>query len=347
MEPKGRKIKLIRCQFLRRGALLRRLVEHSTEVLSYCLLSFPAFMVLLMVVTTYCILTLSCSPDTVKVEFVDDNGGEDEDKGAADDGNTADVESTKTKLELRYEGYAGEDEEMSVMVDWVDLFVYGNDGTRSLESHVKFEAGENLYVESGSGSPRTVVAVANCPKAFNLKALAKMDSIEQLEFDLDADNPERPLMSGLAEFTPGQDVVVTITPLLCRVNLNSVSNGLDGYELLEEPSVRLCDVTPSAKVLQFKDFRPSEVISYGASEALPSDVGYYPSTPEISLWCYPNDTPETTLGAPRTSLEFNCRILGEECSFPISLPPLDRGSSTNVEIMINGPDDWNCKVWQN
>ena len=138
---------------------------------------------------------------------------------------------------------------------------------------------------------------------------------------------------------------IELTPLLSRVIISAVTNGLSDYELLENPQVRLHDLTPSAKVLQYEEFRPVETMESGTLQPLPCDIGFYTQYPNLSLYCYPNDTPETTLGTPRTSLEFTCKIKGLECSFPISLPPIPRNSITRVELTINGPSDYTTDIY--
>lgn len=342
MRPKGRKTKIL-FQYLRSGNLLRRLAVDSTNVLTN-LIYFPAFLVLLWTAA-------SCEPDSINVRFLD------EAEKAGDD-SVAVVDSGKiiTKIGLSVVGMAGGENKLGEIIDALDVFVYGGSGTRELENYFHLGVGDMdvidgmgcLSVESGSLGSRTVVVVANCPRSFNLKALAKMDSMELLEYEFMDEDTSKPLMSGCLTFEPGTfSYDLPLRPLLCEVVVNSVSNGLDDFTLLEEPSVRLCDMTPSARILQLQEFRPNEVISHGALLKLPNDIGFYTQKPDIKLWCYPNDTPETTLGSPHTSMEFNCRILGEDYVFPISLPPIGRGTRTSVDIIINGPDDCNCKFNQN
>jgi hypothetical protein len=93
-------------------------------------------------------------------------------------------------------------------------------------------------------------------------------------------------------------------------------------------------------ILRQQDFRPAELIDATPWTALPCDVGYFPQEPRLSLWCYPNDTPESILGTPRPSLEFECRIGGETCSFEVPLPPLPRGCTKEVALTIDGPDEF-------
>jgi len=340
MKPEGRNINHL--QYLKLGTLLTNL-DYVLSVVLAVLLAVPAFMALLS-------LIVSCDPEPVQTVSQDN-----EVIIVGDSTSVNDKKDILTKMELSVGGKTGEGKKLGEIIDAVDVFVYGVDGTKELESHERISVGEldeiggkeYLSVKSGSEGPRTVVIVANCPRSFNIKALSKMDSMELLEYEFLDEDPARPLMSGEIVMTPGKDGVIEITPLLCKVILKSVSNGLDDYELLEEPSVRLCDINPSARILQQKDFSPNAFIGQGVLHTLPTDIGFYTRYPDISLYCYPNDTPETTLGMPHTSMEFNCRILGEECVFPISLPPLGRGSSTSVDIIVNGPNDWNYKVNKN
>lgn len=334
MEPKGRNdIPLLQCPRL--SALLRRLIVESSAVL--VILTVPALTVL-----------VSCDHDgfykAVELGPHEEDGSSDED--ASDDLPSAEevvvIDSLKTRLDVYV------DTGMDCGISTLDFFIYSNEGTRSLEMHKSLTMTGNEIVEekdlwsaaevaSASASPRTVVVIANCPRAFNMDALRTKDSMDLLEFAFADDDPSCPVMSGEAVFTPGGSVTVRLTPLLTRVRICSVTNGMRNYQLLEDPSVRLCDLNPSARVLQMKDFHPVEFISEGVLHRLPTDVGFYTQYPDVSLFCYPNDSPEITLGLPPTTLEFNCRIEGTDYTFPFDLPPLPRGSLLDVDLIIDDP----------
>lgn len=251
------------------------------------------------------------------------------------------IDSLKTRLNF----YIGS--KMDCGISTLDYFIYSTEGTQSLETHKCLTMTGNEIVEknlwsaaevsSASLSPRTVVAIANCPRALNMDAIKMKDSMDLLEFAFQDDDPSWPILSGETVFTPGGAATVKLLPLLAQVRITAVTNGLRNYQLLEDPSVRLCDLNPSAKVLQFKDFHPMEFIEQGALHQLPTDIGFYTQHPDVSLFCYPNDAPETTLGLPPTSLQFNCKIEGTEYSFPFDLPPLSRGSLLDVELIIDNP----------
>lgn len=244
------------------------------------------------------------------------------------------VDSALTRIRLRAGGQP---------VRTLDLFVYDAAGTQPLEKHLLYDRlPDTLSVVTTAGE-KILVGIANSPRRFNLSALGRYDAMQKLTFAFADDDPARPIL-GAAATTAGQAGELALTGLLCRITLKTVTNTMDGYELLEEPRVRLLDLPDNAEILREKDFRPTELLDAGAWAALPCDVGFFPQEPDISLWCYPNDTPEEILGVPRPTLEFECRIEGKTCTFDVPLPPLPRGCSKEVELTVDGPDDYTYKV---
>lgn len=225
----------------------------------------------------------------------------------------------------------------------LDLFVYASEGTRALERHLQLDSLPAEMPFRALPGEKILVGIANSPQRFNLKALERYDAMKQLAFAFQDDDPACPILGGESPTEDGLGTV-TLRPLLCRIRLVSVANTMDGYELLEEPRVRLVDLPDNAEILRLEGFRPTELIDGGAWTALPCDIGYFPQHPDIDLWCYPNDLPENILGTPRPALEFECRIGGEPCSFEVPLPPLPRACSKEVELTVDGPDSFRYKV---
>lgn len=225
----------------------------------------------------------------------------------------------------------------------LDVFCYGTEGTQELALHARLDSLPGDLALSVPEGDKAVVCIANSPHDFNLGALGRFDAMRQLNYSFQDDDPREPVLGGWAEL-PDSGGAVVLQPLLCCVVLASVANTMDGYELLEEPRVRLRDLPDAAEILRERDFRPAELIDAGPWVPLPHDVGFFPSEPQISLWCYPNDTPENVLGTPRPSLEFECTIRGEVCSFNVPLPPLPRAGTAEVSLTVNGPDDFRYRI---
>ena len=130
-------------------------------------------------------------------------------------------------------------------------------------------------------------------------------------------------------------------PLLCQVVVSSISNTMDGYELVESPRVRLTGISCYASVMQEEDFRPTEIAEYGEWADLPYDIGMFTQNPGTTLFCYPNESSGTNLGGVNTAIELECFIMGQLCSFTENLPPFGRGAKLLVDITVDGP--YSCR----
>lgn len=244
------------------------------------------------------------------------------------------VDSVLTRVRIQADGRP---------VRHLDLFVYDADGLRTLERQLGFdELQEELNIPTLPGD-KLVVGIANSPRRFNRKALERFDAMVQLCFNYAEDDPALPILGGFVK-TKLESGDIQLQPLLCSIRITKVSNTMDGYELLENPRVRLRDLPNAAEILRQQDFRPTELIDAGAWTLLPCDVGYFSQEPNLTLWCYPNDTPEDILGVPRPSLEFACEIAGTTCSFEVPLPPLPRACSKEVVITVDGPGNFRYEI---
>lgn len=252
------------------------------------------------------------------------------------DGPVPAVDSVATHIRLEAGG-AG--------VRRLDLFIYDTEGVGGLEQHAWMDTLRTEFSLPTLPGDKRVVAIANSPLKLNTKALSRYDAMEKLLFSFADDDPQRPVLGGSCT-THEQEGTVVLQPLLCRIVLASVSNTMDGFDLLEEPRVRLRDLPAGAEILRDKDFRPTELLDAGEWAPLPCDVGFFTQEPRVTLWCYPNDTPADVLGAPRPTLEFVCGIRGETCSFSIPLPPLPRASRVEVDLTVGGPDEHSYKFRQ-
>lgn len=226
----------------------------------------------------------------------------------------------------------------------LDLLVYSSRGTQDLEAHRRVEGDAALQAIKLNlvKGQKKVVAIANSPEPLDYASLARYDGAKQLSFEFEDDDPHYPLMSAEAE---AQDVRVGLKFHALRgyVMLSSISNGLDDYELLEEPRVRLRFINNSAKILQFSDFHPKEMLDYGPWTDLPYDIGLYPQEPGVVLYCFPNST-ASSYSSASTQFELECKVLGEVCSYLITLPAIERSDTVRVELSVAGRYDYSSRV---
>lgn len=226
---------------------------------------------------------------------------------------------------------------------WLDLAVYREDPPQKLEFQARSPFSDTLEAATPPGDKR-VVLIANCPYRLNYAALQAYESIEQLVCRLEDELPRHPVMSGTAVLQAGMPREVRLEPLRGEVILVSVDNSLPAGTLLENPRVRLCNVSPAAELLRTGDFHPVETTD-GEYTALPHAIGYFPVRPGIRLPCYPFDAsdPAAVLNAAR--LEFTCEIEGTPCRYQVRLPSLQRGGTLCVELIISGPERHSARVY--
>ena len=228
-------------------------------------------------------------------------------------------------------------------IDNIYVLLYEADGVRELEAVAREEKpGEVLELRIPSGRMRAV-AIANLRRKLNTGALLKYESVELLSVDFADDSAQTPVMSGECEVEALSDTAyaeVNLTPLMCRVRLGAVTNNMDGYRRLEDPRVWLTDINASAEVMRTSGFRPIETLQDTTVYNLPCDVGFYTQYPMIDLPCYPNDTPESTLGVPRTGITLECEIKGQTVRFSSDLPPMERAAVISANLTVDSAEEY-------
>ena len=227
--------------------------------------------------------------------------------------------------------------------DHLDLAIYAEAAPQRLEFHVRSPFSDTLAALTPPGDKR-VVLIANSPYTLNYAALQAYDSMELLSCRLEDERADRPLMSGAAVVQAGRPCSLRLEPLRGEVILVSVDNGLPAGTLLENPRVRLCNVSPAAEILRTGDFHPIETVD-GSFVSLPHDIGYFPVRPGIRLPCYPFDASGPGSSLTAASLEFVCEIAGTTCRYRVRLPSLQRGRTLCVELAVNSTADSRAHVY--
>ena len=195
----------------------------------------------------------------------------------------------------------------------------------------------NFKLPSSRGS-KIIIAIANSPYEFNLKALQCFDSAELLTMYYRDENPQFPLMSAIS-FSHEDSIFLKLKALLCPVKVLSISNSTD--KLLSHPRLSLRKINASAEMLRSDGFRPSITIDSPAEishpqmmfSQLPLDLGSDTCHPMTTLYCYPQDT-ETSLGTPRTEIVLSAEVEGSTQHFATPLPKAGRGKTIVINLNI-------------
>lgn len=226
--------------------------------------------------------------------------------------------------------------------DSLDIFIYRDEEIRTLECHVRLSGADTLALSPGG---KVAVAAANLGKRPDTSKLESYETLELMTIDYEDEDPERPVMSGMTVFTAGEKCEIELRPLLCTIILSEVSNNMSGYTRLENPRCYLEGACKSAELFRETGFRPSEFIGKTPEVPLPCDVGLLTQYPDSHLYCYPNDSQESTIGTPRTSFVLECEIKGKTCRFSSELPALTRACTHTVELTVNSEKDFSFKIF--
>lgn len=207
---------------------------------------------------------------------------------------------------------------------------------------VNAEAGQELgkasfKLPSIRGS-KIVIAIANSPYEFNIKALQSFDSAELLTMYYRDENPQFPLMSAIS-YSDEDSISLRLKALLCPVKVLSISNSTN--KLLSHPRLSLRKINASAEMLRSDGFRPSITIDSPAEishpqmmfSQLPLDLGSYTCHPMTTLYCYPQDA-ETSLGTPRTEIVLSAEVDGTTRHYATPLPKAGRGETIVINLNI-------------
>ena len=229
-------------------------------------------------------------------------------------------------------------------VSRADIFIYSSDGMKQLLDTRSWHHLPDSLVFSAPAGDKTVVAVINSPRDFNMEALGRYDSMELLTSTFSEDSPARPLMSGSCNVPADGSATMYVTPLLARVKLGEISNSMKGYTRLENPRIYLENISTAAEVLRTGGFRPSEMIDDPPRAYLPYDIGVFSQNPGTQLFCYPNDSAES-IGTPLTNLVLECEIKGNTRTFAVPLKSVRRNSTTFVDLEVKDSLNFESKVY--
>ncbi len=230
-----------------------------------------------------------------------------------------------------------------------DILIYSAEGLKELEQdfHIGWSGESGMepedIINNGLGfqaldGSKIVAIIANSPKKLNIKALARYDNLSGLNYDFKDENTAYPVMTAIGGFqTHEHEAIITrLTPILSMVELVSISNTLDDYELLESPRIRLRTLNANIKPFEDGPYYPKATIDYGEWEELPYDIGFYPQNPSTVLYCYPNWAGSSSFC---TEMELECKIRGRLRSFRFDIPTIARNAHLLIEITINEDDE--------
>lgn len=176
-----------------------------------------------------------------------------------------------------------------------------------------------------------IVTVANATGTFNDAALAHYDAWDRFEMDIKYETPRFPIM-GAEAIINGDECLMTLSPLLCKVVLRSVTQYIDDDTIAENPRVYLKNCSSAAALFPRQGYSPLRQMDT-KPVFLPYDIGIYTQYPNICLYCYPNEMPSTPT-TPPTELVMEYEWQGITKTYSETLHPLYRNSTVHLDIAL-------------
>ena len=233
----------------------------------------------------------------------------------------------------------------------IDLLFFQDEPLLRLDAYQHLDGIQGNRVSgTSSTAARTVVILSNYPSSsFPWSSIRSYESLGDLPFRLEDENPSAPMMYGISE--AGKMDRVVLRPMLAKVTLHSVACDFTGRayagEKLQDVRAYLTYASQECRPFAAGD-NPSSWLNAGRldeagtaalshPEAVLRDIGkslgsrIYPSA---DFYCYPNPSDGTEFGSPATRLVIEGKLRGVTYYYPIDLPGLEADVQRRLDVTL-------------
>ena len=208
----------------------------------------------------------------------------------------------------------------------------------------------NRVTGTSSTAARKVVILSNYPpEAYAWSSVRSLESLSDLPFRLEDENPAVPMLFGESE--AGTLSQVVLRPMLAKITLRSIACDFGGRayagERLQE--VRAYVTYASQECRPFAEMDPpTSWLNAGRLDEAGTAALSYPETvlqsltaslggriyPSASFYCYPNPSDGTAFGSPVTRLVIEGKLRGTTYYYPIDLPGLEADTQYRLDVTL-------------
>ena len=233
----------------------------------------------------------------------------------------------------------------------VDLLFFQDGPLFRLDAYQHLEGiTGNRVTGTSSTAARKVIILSNYPSdTYAWSGIRSFESLADLPFRLEDDNPAAPLLYGISE--AGVMDKVELRPMLAKITLRSIACDFSGRSYAGE---RLQDVSAYLTYArrECRPFAPEDPPSSWLNAGRLDEAGTAAlSRPELVLrslgpslggriypsadfFCYPNPSDGTEFGRPVTRLVIEGRLRGVTCYYPIDLPRLEADVQYAMDVTL-------------
>lgn len=234
--------------------------------------------------------------------------------------------------------------------EYADIFVFNDDALMRLDSYQRMKLKGDRLDAVTTGGKKIICVVANSGKdRYDWTGINSYNALCKVRSDLRNENPDTPTLSGETYDRGSGSCDIVLEPLLSKVVLQSLRCNFEGkaYEgaTLDNAKVYLTNVNSSFRIMERSGASVTEMLNAAGLNAsdmasllspellsarLPSKIGSRKEECDISLWCYPNNCEEESLGSRFTRLVIEGEILGKRYWWPININRGDFGPVKGV-----------------
>lgn len=242
----------------------------------------------------------------------------------------------------------------------VDALVFQDDSLSRLDSYQRFEdvSGTTLEIGSQAGSKTLFICANPQWKKEDWSYIFSSGGLDKMRADLENERSRYPLMTGCIDYkadnSNGTGRHVHLRPLLCNIVLESLSCDFSRKPYrgssITDIKVYLTNVNATCRITADSSSLPERIINHGGliqddlsdfiepamiMQSIDRPVSRQVYKSDISLFCYPNNSTEETIGTPFTRLVIEGRIDDEVWYWPINLD-IRRNCRYTYRINITG-----------
>lgn len=221
----------------------------------------------------------------------------------------------------------------------LDIFFFNDDKLKLLDSYQRLPAIPSGRIEASSRKgDKILFAIAGT--SVDPTGIGSYDDLNRVSANLCNEDPASPMMTATAKIRAGDaagDIV--LEPLLSEISVNSICCDFHrktyAGKRLEDVKIYLANARNMIPVTGDYSGGGSFINCGGLSEkdmdnpglsalvqaSLKSPVGENVVSPDIHLYCYPNEVEEESLGTPFTMLVIEGTLEGEKTYYPLIINP--------------------------
>ena len=228
----------------------------------------------------------------------------------------------------------------------LDALVFNDDQLQRLECYQCFEDkvdGEQL-VGSCSGDKILVLCANLMWDRENWIYYNSFKKVCSLKINLEDEDREFPVMGAIRRMTAGENTDVQLERISSEIELRSLCCDFTGKpyagESITEAKAYLinvnacCNIIPQnnetlERVINHRGLIEQDIQAFKDTSLIFSglaDITSSRSYPSIKLLCYPNTSPEESIGSPFTKLVIEGKIQGETWYWPIEINRSEEGN---------------------